>query len=48
MKTPVWVWVVCAVALLIAAGLAFSGSLYAAVIVLILVLGTLAATHRVR
>ena len=37
MKPSAWVWIVCAVLLLIAASLAFSGALYAAVIVLILV-----------
>ena len=47
MKPTAWVWLVCAVALLIAAGLAFSGDLYPAVIVLILISGVLLA-YRLR
>jgi len=42
MRPTAWVWVFCTVALLIAAGLAFSGDLFPAVIVLILVAGALA------
>ncbi|GAB3284505.1 hypothetical protein GCM10027456_79500 [Kineosporia babensis] len=47
MKPTAWVWLICAVALLIAAGLAFSGSIYPAAIVLLLVSGVLVA-HRLR
>ncbi|MBT0769261.1 hypothetical protein KIH74_10040 [Kineosporia sp. J2-2] len=47
MKTSAWVWVGCGVGLLIAAGLAFSGDLYPAVIMLILVSAVLIG-YRVR
>jgi mannose/fructose/N-acetylgalactosamine-specific phosphotransferase system component IID len=46
-KPSAWVWIVCAVLLLIAASLAFSGALYPAVIVLILVTAVLIG-YRVR
>jgi hypothetical protein len=41
-----WIWLFCVVALLIAAGLAFAGDLYPAVIVLILVSGALFVERR--
>jgi hypothetical protein len=43
MKTSAWVWVSCGVALFIAAGLAFAGSLFPAAIVLFLIGGILVA-----
>jgi hypothetical protein len=46
-KPSAWVWIACAVLLLIAAALAFSGDLYPAVIVLILVSAVLIG-YRVR
>lgn len=46
MNPRAWVWLFCAVALLIAAGLAFAGDVYPAVIVLILVSGALFAERR--
>ncbi|GAB6897361.1 hypothetical protein [Kineosporia succinea] len=47
MKPSSWVWIGCGLALLLAAALAFSGALFPAVIVLVLVCGVLVA-HRLR
>ncbi|GAA3639837.1 hypothetical protein GCM10022223_68740 [Kineosporia mesophila] len=43
MKASAWVWVLCGVALFIAAGLAFAGNLFPAAVVLFLIGGGLVA-----